>query len=463
MGAALGRDVIGRVHRFENISMDQLTPQRQIRLPKESFYPSAETQSMPFQRISGTSAKPTWYSPSGANWGQRDADLALVNELARTGAFDKASLAWQGSLVQGHYKLIIRKVGAEDWFFPRIHWPDSSVLCIPAAEGHLPSSGQRFWVADTAAAAASPVYLSILDLREWEAVVYTWHSCFWQAQQCPDVARTIGPSLRAFSEVPPAPLLDVLAREAFFTIGGTTIKKLAVLYDFALPSEGSLFELVHSAVQKVLSISAEEALAICRKRIARSEEKSGWCEELCQLDEAVELLERQDHLKVNEERDSAIRAMQETKELKAQYAQTHRKVVPRPKAPASGGDKRKKRGGNAPQLDRIVIPEWPNRDIDLAAARACVPPGGKLWASQRFGNWQAHFEPLPRVSRAWQKYGYAGALTACLEYLWSSYAEAHNIAVADLPVEGLFKNAGTGAPAQGGASGSSSSSRPRGR
>ena len=58
--------------------MDQTAPLKDIMLAKETFEFNNKCQSMDFDEVSGCKDKPTWYSPSAANWGQRDSDLILI-------------------------------------------------------------------------------------------------------------------------------------------------------------------------------------------------------------------------------------------------------------------------------------------------------------------------------------------------------------------------------------------------
>lgn len=430
MGAAIGRQVIQRIHKFEGVALQSHPALRHVRLPNDAFHPSPKLESMPFAPISSANPKPHWYSPSGPNWGQRDADLELTNAAHDTGMWQKIDGAWQGCFLRGAHQLVVKRKDSSDWFFPRVHWSDSAVLAVPAKMVSLVGSPSMCWMVDMEKA-RTPHYLAVWDLSEWEGSVYAWHSWNWQELHLSS-SEGLDPALRAFAKSPIDDLRRVLAKEAFFDMSVTNIKRFATNFGYQVGAAVGVFDVVFIVVQKVLQTSDAETLEICRKRLARTESKGEWCEELVQLDDASELLERQDQPAVAQERAAAVKATMEAADLKKQYSTKHKEIAVREKKAAAGRAKKPKKA------ERITIPAWPEKDVDMAAARACCPKGGHIWASQRFGNWQAHYEPHARVSRAWSKYGYTNALNECLKYLWTKHSERFNIPIAELPVDGLF-------------------------
>ena len=48
-----------------------------------------------------------------------------------------------------------------------------------------------------------------------------------------------------------------------------------------------------------------------------------------------------------------------------------------------------------------------------------LPAGASLWKDVRYGSYQGHYPPYPRVGRSWAKYGEKGALVLVLQELWS--------------------------------------------
>lgn len=169
-----------------------------------------------------------------------------------------------------------------------------------------------------------------------------------------------------------------------------------------------------------------------------------------QLEEAAKILDRQERSQVTQERGAAEKALFEAHEMMKRYKKKCVEVAARSGSSSSSagkpGAKRKKK------QEIVQISEWPDRNIELVSARSCCPPKGFIWASQKYQNWQAHYEGFSRISRAWNKHTYKGALLECLRYLWTKHASVTNIPLSDVPVRGLFVVEGA---AQEGASSSS--------
>ena len=207
MGAALARKVLTCKHHYREPCLDVPLPQKSLRLPKSHFVPQKGLLSMKFGDVASTSAKTSWYSPSPANWGQRDSDLELLR-VAKQKGFAVLDTSWLGSVIVGH-KLLIRKLGEQQWWFPRLHHPDSSVLALPARTGVLPQSSMRWWGPDVVSIKAY-AYLCVSDLHEWEAVHYEWRCPAWQRARCQAMSGEPG-ALLCFSSHGPRPLLQVMA------------------------------------------------------------------------------------------------------------------------------------------------------------------------------------------------------------------------------------------------------------
>eukprot|EP00969_Alexandrium_andersonii_P015193 663717-Alexandrium_andersonii.AAC.1 len=126
-------------------------------------------------------------------------------------------------MVVGAHRLLLRKIGSGGWYFARMHHPDSAVLAVPAKRATLPGTQTTYWEVDLDAV-QQPSYLAVWDLADWEAVHYQWHCPQWQIDSS---ARAVGlkPALRAFAAEGPGPLLKVLAKEGFFDISATVLKK----------------------------------------------------------------------------------------------------------------------------------------------------------------------------------------------------------------------------------------------
>ena len=239
-----------------------------------------------------------------------------------------------------------------------MHHPDSAVLAWPAQTGLLADSTIRWWLPDTRPL-SSPTYLCCTDLRDWEAVRYKWHSPVWQlgAMQSKRVAPQ---SCMCFSSVDPRPLLHVLASEAFFDMG---VKRLADWLGNAT-SATDAFDVAFDLVKSILKCDDDVALDICAKRLANKARQTRFSDWVLQIDEAIEMLERQEHTKVKDEQSSARRLLEQVAEAKVSYS-TKLAAVKKGKAERAAG--KSKKGKSFSKV--VVVPPWPERDVDLNAAR----------------------------------------------------------------------------------------------
>ena len=125
----------------------------------------------------------------------------------------------------------------------------------------------------------------------------------------------------AFNEAPLDPgcswdaLIKVAATEAFWTLDKTSMNKLAKYLHLDVPPGSSVFQTVFSMVQGVLTtLTDQEVVDICRKRLARMSNPSSWSEELANVDEAMACLDKHDEKDIKREQEAQKRDL-ETKEV----------------------------------------------------------------------------------------------------------------------------------------------------
>lgn len=124
-------------------------------------------------------------------------------------------------------------------------------------------------------------------------------------------------------------------------------------------------------------------------------------------------------------------------------------------ASTSDRKKRPKKGAAAaPTPQRLPVIS----QISQAEASRYCPPGGSLWLANFGGSWQAHYWPMPWISRSFKKYGQEMARKLCYEYLWRSHCDISGIPLSQCPLAGIFDEV-TSAPSNGGSSSSASGAR----
>ena len=178
--------------------------------------------------------------------------------------------------------------------------------------------------------------------------------------------------------------------------------------------------------------SEDELLAIMRARLGNQAMDLQWSDELYELDEAVEFLEKDDRKLVDEEtkklnnRKAAFDELKETFTSKAKDIGARKAAGAAAAAPAAG-------------IARTVKFEF---TISHREAARYLPAGASIWRSLADRRWRGHCPPNRRCSSRWGQ-PVAGrsereALRECLRMLWSQHIALHGLGQDSCAVEGLF-------------------------
>ncbi len=203
MGVILARQVLSKVHRYQEPTVDAPLSQRCVRLPATAFQPEAKPQKggFPANQIVSTVAKAPWYSPPANSFTQQHADLALLSDASSSGKWPLLSSAWLGCLCKHKHKILLSKAGQEQKWFALHSWQDSAVLVWPAEEVTIPGSTCKCYT--PALNVAQPVMLSMVELDTWQALSFQWKSVAWQYSQYPAALGALRPAIRAFAKPGP--------------------------------------------------------------------------------------------------------------------------------------------------------------------------------------------------------------------------------------------------------------------
>ena len=220
-------------HQYRSPSIAPGRTDRNVKLPEDTFKPSAKNMSTDCKSLKGTTSKTTWFSPTAQSSVSPFADLELFRTLEAGVGGDmlQSSRAWMGALVVGD-NMLIRKVGANIWLMPLAHVPDSIVICIEMHAELAPCGGCIMCYIMPAAIA--PVYVAVIEFSQWEAMAITWLSplaqvrrwrasltatkdTHYQAQRIRAVPTT---------DAAPASVLELAARNAFWSLPMQLLRKV---------------------------------------------------------------------------------------------------------------------------------------------------------------------------------------------------------------------------------------------
>lgn len=439
--SVLSAEVMSRVHKYKEVDVDRRPFQLSATIPKEVFQPGRSSASIPVQKLVGTNTSTPWHSPGPDNFSIGAADLALIEWAHRTNRWGDLQTAWLCTLVRPKHNIVlIEKASGSSWFALR-SWPDSCVLAFVAVKGTLPT-GEDFYEADLSM--TEPQLLPFVKLDEWEAIHYTWRAPSWQVARVAAAGQSLAlrPALRAFSSSGrgPEPIDRVAARQGYWSIEKATLVKLAGHLGVMTSTGDSLVDLLVRLIKhSVPGTSAEDAVLLCKTRLALYAQASQWSEDILQIDDAMLVLDRNDEQHVRSQKKAAASTQEEASTFRAQYTaklKEARTSDPQPK-------KKKQRGAAGAAEEKPPkypkrVPSFPDAGIDLVLARALVPAGGALWKDQKFGSWQGHYPPFPRIGRSWRKYTEREALRLVLENLWGWHLLEKGLQPADCPISGIF-------------------------
>lgn len=459
MAVVLSKRVLSNIHKYTEVEVDRRPACVGAPLTADIFRARRSASSLPFQSIVSTSSTTPWPSPGAQNYCCAHADLALLSAAMERDEWAYLDSAWLGTLVRPKHQLLIRdaRLGGP-WLFAIRSWPDSAVLCFPAKTMKVPGTDDLYWEPDLSFDA--PTLMPFWRLDGLEAVAYVWRPPSWQVATHPAM-RELSPALRAFSSagVAPMPLLTVAAECAFWDIERSTLVRLGGFVGAHIEPSMSLFDVVTGLIKHALPEATDErVITIMKQRVAMLSRKNEWTDDLLEVDEAAELLQPGDVKQLRTEQKAARETQAETQKFKACYKERAKVIATKAaEAVAGAGQRARKRGKNKAVAEGVGypsrVPRWPEHSVSIEAARSVVPRGATLWRDVRFGNWQGHFQPYPRISRSWARYGELPALRLVLQNLWSWWLLDRGLDQASCPVEGIFD----GAEASGAAPSASSS------
>ena len=152
--------------------------------------------------------------------------------------------------------------------------------------------------------------------------------------------------------------------------------------------------------------------------------------ELCEVDEAMTLLEKDDQDRMQQEMKSAANAEEERKSFVEIWRAKSTEIIEK----SGGGPKKKakKKGDKSEEL------KW-TAEIPFEQAKALKPPDASLWRGFNRGEYWGHCKPYSRVVASWTKHGSErNALQHVLRSLWKQSLEKHGLDTGKCPVQGLF-------------------------
>jgi len=265
-------------------------------------------------------------------------------------------------------------------------------------------------------------FLVILSHADWLGMTFAWKPPAVHLREGRAMSKA---GLLAMPIAKAEPLIRCAARNCFWDLGKTLLRRLAVHEGVEPGKDATLFQLLHGLVAKCAGVPEGQVFEILNLRLRASYDA---CEELFMEDDCVDLVAAEDQ-------EELIRTIRDTKEA-VQEVNTYRQELRKARRSSKGVTQ----GSAKASLLRKLVLKRPSGDITLEMAKQMAPPtcigmkmcthGGRWWAQTASGECK---------SRSWQMYGFNESCRLILAWLWSDYLEEQQLDTSACPIEGLFK------------------------
>ena len=355
--------------------------------------------------------------------------------------FEGIDRAWLSDAFEMSHRFVFQRLDAKPehkskWYLALQHFKQSSVTVWPCLERVMEGGPVQFEL-DTGC--TEPVLIPVAEaLSVFIACPIVWRSWLWQYQNMPELRASLTPGVKLFRLGPPSSIFTLACRSAFWNLSRTLIVKWAMEEDIVCDSSMSLFEVLMYVLLEHLKLPESDVLDIVSKRLHIHDLASHFAPALLDLDEALEVLEKDDQRKVTEEQKSTVTHQKERSDFAACFRKKREEIrvaVAGPKAKAKAKVKGKGKGKEPPEPPF----RW-DSDISHADAKRLIPPGSSIWRGLTRREWCGHHEVSGaiRVRAPWDGLGgQQAALKNVVGRLWRQHLEHWGLPETDAPA-GMF-------------------------
>lgn len=446
--AGLARNVASTMHRFDKVPIVEPVHQKIGNLDPSCF--SNARSSMNFAAIESGAASAPYFSPNAASACVPAADHYLLEKVVSENRLPDLGQAWKGVFASVQNNLVFRfdnPVGQE-WLWALHHFKDSSVLVWPVdlQTGVL---GGGFDIVRPKPC-STPRLVLVLTLQGLSAFTFAWRSWAWQ-QRCGMLA-PLRPGVRMIKSPnsPFAPILKVVAQNAWFSLSKSSILDLCEDQGFSLGDTSDLFPVLMSATREVLGVTEQAALAIVRSRFARLASNTEIVGDLLAVDEAAACLDEHDREELRRQQHE----VQERRHERSSLASAFRAERARQWSTTKGAKRQRNGQADIAWKGPRKLPPGVER-LEQKELRKLMPEGGYIWVARRISSWCTRLPPQRTFTAPWKRYDSEGeAAKAAIRDVWDKFLEGQGLSSADCPITGVFSEADAGG--EGGAQASSS-------
>lgn len=373
-GVVLDRNIMSGVHRYDGVEADVGLPSLSVALPASAFQMEPSKCSLNVKGLAGTASKPPWYTTGPEGIAKAYADLALIRECSRMASPVALDFAWLSRLCAATHRVVMRPAscaGDDGWVFALHSWGDSAALVWPAKVERVAGRQQMVW-AEPDLAYDDVMLVAVVDLEACAASTVTWRSPAWQFTHIPALAQRPA-AIRGFFDGKVGKLHEVAARNAFWRLDSGFLHALASYLGIVIPPGSSMLQLILGLMQSILNITEGEALDLASRRVATTEVQDSFQQELMQVDDVHDCLDRHDVRVFQQEQQASKQKQGERQSFRKEYGEKveQRRATEQPKKKARTNSRNKPTpSSSAPSR----LP--PLHTISQAEANKYAPPGG---------------------------------------------------------------------------------------
>ena len=226
------------------------------------------------------------------------------------------------------------------------------------------------------------------------------------------------------------PLIRCAARNCFWDLGKTQLRRLASHEGVEHGRDATLFQLLHGLVAKCADVPADKVSEILNLRLQSAYDA---CEELFMEEDCVDLV-------AEEDQGELTKTIKETKEAEEQVKTFKQEL----KKARQSSKTVTKSSAKSSHVKKVHL-KAPTGDITLDMAREMAPPTCRGIKLDSFGGmWWAQAATGECKSRPWQMYGFNESCRLILAWLWSEFLDEEQLDKTTCPIESLFKQGGLG-------------------
>ena len=454
MAVCVGRKLCSRRFRYEEVEADQALTRKRQRLSKEAFRASVASCSVSLDGIATEESKASYYSPLPMDMGRSALDLSLLREVYEFDVMASLEDVDLNIMCDSRHPFVFRRraiVGSSyGWQHGLFHISGTSACSLPVTIRAVDEHPEFEYVDFEEPSGVTPPPLPVLEWTCITARPTAWKPPSFWASRCPN--SPLPPAVRAHVWGEELLLLVWLAHLAFLLYDTVQLAMIARIHKIHVSSGRSLFTMLYEMIAAVLQIDDEFViLDKMRQRLVGLQPEEDY-DLLLDVEEAQELLTKEDQKDVVDEQKKADSKKGAFKSFANEYVQ--RRHEARQRRAAAGGAGGVGGGHGAAGAGAPARPQLPgNCRITHGDGARFMPPGGKLWQSRVKQAWLARTPPLKPVMRKWETHGHEQSQYLVIVEAWKQHCQLEGILLANCPMGGVYDHIGAPVAGAGGAAG----------